>query len=1010
MTENLDEKKKNKKDKPKKDPKKKLSYKWQQKKKNIKKYLLRHKVLYVLLNILIFPFKLIYWLFNFILNFSNLILNILLIALIVGCIAGGFIAAKVLPMYQESAEQAYAKLSTLNENDFHMLSNTEIYDKNGKKIGEIDSGSYQYVEIENISEYVQYGYIAIEDRRFMQHCGVDLQSIARAGLSLIKNNGEITQGGSTITQQVIKNNLLTQEQTYSRKLTEVLLAPSIEKEFGKSKIMEFYCNSNYYGNQCYGIETASKFYFGVSAKDLTLAQAAMLCGVSNSPNNYNPVASMELAKERQKQVLDNMLKEEYITQEEYDTALNEKIKVIGIDETETSENYMVSYALYCATIQLMKDDGFEFQYTFENEEEQDAYKEKYYEQYGIKSAEIRAGGYKIYTSLDPKLQKKLQSSVTDTLASFTEKDKETKKYALQSAAVCIDNETQYVVAIVGGRTEEDQYNRAFLSSRQPGSTIKPLLDYAPAIDNGIINASSIFTDEKVYWDDYNTKSYSPNNSGGSFRGDVNIREALGRSLNTIAFQVFKKSGFDISMKYLEDMQFSTLSYADMSAPAISLGGFTNGLTVSDMCRGYATLGNDGQYSSRTCITKIEHEINGDVYEAPTLEDSNTQVYSADTAFIITDIMQGTFNESYGTAHSAYNSNQIYAGKTGTTNSNKDAWFCGLSAYYTTAVWVGYDTPREMSGMYGGTYPLKIWSTFMNDIHSDLEMKNFNMPSTIELRKVKDGELTEEDKEIKYSNNKRYYSQRPSVYDYYSQQNASRQEEWEKTYLLEKTKKAAENAVAEFEEYKINNVDDVLNFEENYNNTIAIIEQIPDEYEQVPYKTRAVNKYNSLNDSALNEWAKAIEEYEEDKAEQIAKQEQIDAEDATHNAQETLKANRIAKAQWYIDQINKRTYYTKLAKLLVSDGKKALDRVKGYTEYNKMKSDYEDAVEYVKQLPTAPEVPEIPEDAEDNTQINEEQYEEDITTENTQSTTESTTQTSTGENTTENPYSNLKVQN
>ena len=498
----------------------------------------KSRVFDIIWRIIAFPFLVIYCFLSFILRFSKIILNVLLLILIVCGITGGILYAKLLPMYEDASAQAYEKLSNLNENSFHMFSNTVIYDTNGKKIGEIDSGSYKYVKINKISHYIQNGYIATEDKKFMQHGGVDLQSIFRAGVSLVSHDGEIRQGGSTITQQVIKNNLLSQKQTFSRKMTEVLLAPALERKFNKADIMEFYCNSNYYGNRCYGVETASRFYFGCSAKDVTLAQAAMLCGISNSPNNYNPIASMKLAKEKQKQVLTHMLEQNYITEKEFDKAQKEEITIVGLDTKASSENYMVSYAIDCAAIQLMRQNDFPFHYTFKTQKEQKAYNKKYSAEYRKRSAEIRAGGYQLYTSLNPKLQKKLQDSVSKNLATFTEKDKKTKKYALQSAAMCIDNETQFVVAVVGGRTKNDQYNRAFLSKRQPGSTIKPLLDYAPAIDNGIINGSTVYRDEKVYWDDSNKESYSPSNSGGGYRGNVSVREALARSINTVAFQVF----------------------------------------------------------------------------------------------------------------------------------------------------------------------------------------------------------------------------------------------------------------------------------------------------------------------------------------------------------------------------------------------------------------------------------------------------------------------------------------
>ena len=948
----------------------------------MKSFIEEHKWAFWTARVVAFPFWLLYKVMTFIMNFSKVILNMCLIVLFVALIAGGIIYGKVSPMYEQASEEAYEKLSNLSADNFHMLSNTVIYDKDGKKIGEIDSGSYQYIGIKDISAYIQNGYIATEDKHFKAHSGIDLQSLTRAALSLWKNNGEIKQGGSTITQQVIKNNLLTQEQSYGRKLTEVLLAPSLEKKFNKAEIMEFYCNSNYYGNQCYGVETASQYYFGCSAKDVTLAQAAMLCGISNSPNKYNPIASMELATAKKEQVLENMLNEGYITEKEHKKALEEKIKVVGVDDTASSENYMVSYAIDCATLQVMADEGFQFQYTFQSADEQKNYKSKYSKAYSEKAAEIRAGGYQIYTSFDRSIQNKLQDAVTSNLSTFTEKNKKTNKYALQSAAMCIDNETQYVVAIVGGRTKKDQYNRAFLSVRQPGSTIKPLLDYGPAVDNNVIHGSTVINDSKVYWDDSDKKSYSPKNSGGGYRGRVTAREALARSLNTVAFQVFKKTGIETSLSYLEKLKFTSLSYADNSAPAISLGGFTNGVTINDMCRGYATLENNGQLSSRTCLVKIEHEMNGTIYEAPEKDESEAEVYSADTSYILKDMLQGTFAEGYGTGHSAYNDKQIYAGKTGTTSSNKDAWFCGFSAYYTTAVWIGYDTPREMSGMYGSTYPLKIWSSFMNNIHEDLEKKDFDIPSSLQLRKISGGNLTDSVKEISYDLKKRFYSQRPGGYDYYSTLNEERNSQWEVNYKLDAAKKAAEEAVAGFEEYQIDSVKKALGFEKEYNRVVAVIEEIPDEYEQANYKKRVARKYNSLNEQVMEQWQDAISEYQEEQQEKREKQQKVDAEDAMNKAKDTLKKNRIKKLQWYIDTLNGRSYYSNVTKLLIKDGKKALKRVKGYSEYDSMKAAWDAAVERATALPEAPETPEIGSGPSDKKEIDEGKYNEDNTAEPT----------------------------
>lgn len=888
-----------------------------------------------------------------ILKAIKIILNIILIGGLVAAVVGCILWAKFRPLYEEASKQAYEKLVHLDANNFHMLSNTVVYDKDDNKIGEINSGSYKYVKIANISEYLQEGYIATEDKRFYEHGGVDLQSMLRAAVSLVAHNGEITQGGSTITQQIIKNNLLSQEQSYSRKLTEVFLAPELEKKFNKAEIMEFYCNSNYYGNHCYGVENAAEFYFGVSAKDVTLAQAAMICGISNSPNNYNPINSMKLAKQKQRQVLDNMLSEGYITKKQYKKAKKEKIKLVADKDQSSSENYMVSYAVDCATLQLMKDNGFEFKYTFTDSKDEASYKQKYQKTYRKYAAEIRAGGYKLYTSFDQKIQKKLQKSVSSNLSVFSGKNKKTKKYLLQGAAMCIDNDSQYVVAVVGGRNKSDPYNRAFLSYRQPGSSIKPLLDYGPAVDNGIINGSSIFEDRKVYWDESNKKSYSPKNSGGGYRGRVSIREALGRSINTVAFEVFKKTGVETATSYLDALHFGSISYADTQVPAIALGGFTYGASVNDMCRGYATLENNGKLSSRTCIRKLTHETKGTVYNAPELEDSETEVYSADTSFIMKDIMQGTFNEGYGTGHKAFNSEQIYAGKTGTTSFNKDAWFCGFSAYYTTAVWIGYDTPKVMPGMYGGTYPLRIWSTFMNSVHKNKEKRNFELPKTTVLRHVSGGKLIGKNKEIEYDEEKNYYNQRPSGYDYYSTQNTGRKTNWKKNYELESTKRQAEQALSAFEKYKITNVKKAKNFQSEYDRVIGTISQVPDEYEQSTLKQRAVKKYNSLNSDVISKWKKAIDEEKAAEKARLSIQQKVDAENSRIKAQEYEKKKRITKAEWYISKLNSLKYYTKNVKKLIDAGGKAMKKISKYPVNDTMKAKWKAAVKRAKKLPNKP---------------------------------------------------------
>lgn len=270
----------------------------------------------------------------------------------------------------------------MEKGTFRSLANTKILDKDNQLIGEVDSGTYLYEDISSIPLTLQNAYIAAEDQNFKTHRGVDYKAILRAGVALVKNKGEITQGGSTITQQVIKNNLLSQEQSFVRKILEILIAPELEKEYSKQELMEFYCNSNYYGNGCYGVGSASRFYFGKDVSELTLAESAMMAGISNSPNNYNPVADFEKATKKKEQILKQMLEQQMITEEEYKLAKEQEIVVTQTSSSLVSaDNYMSSYAIHCATLELMELNGFEFDYLFETEEEETNYETSYSDVY-----------------------------------------------------------------------------------------------------------------------------------------------------------------------------------------------------------------------------------------------------------------------------------------------------------------------------------------------------------------------------------------------------------------------------------------------------------------------------------------------------------------------------------------------------------------------------------------------------------------------------------------------------
>ena len=583
------------------------------------------------------------------------LLAVMTTGFIVGAILCLLIYAKVKPDLDECRELAYDKLAQMERTDFSKLSDTAIYDRDGRQIGLINAGHYQYVGITGISMNIQNAYIAQEDRRFKSHTGVDWIATFRAGLALVKHRGQVTQGGSTITQQVIKNTYLTQEQTFTRKIVEILLAPELEKKYSKADIMEFYCNTNFYGHRCYGVEAASLYYFGKHAEDLAPEEAAVLIGISNSPSAYDPVSHPDASKNKRDDVLKSMNEVGYLSNEDYEKAVSSPLKIVQKETEGTDENYQSSYAIHCAALELMKMDGFEFQYTFDNKEDYTLYSERYTAAYSEQSDRIRAGGFQIYTSLDSGLQAVLQTQIDASLSGFTELQ-ENGKFALQGAGVIVDNKTNYVTAIVGGRGADDPFNRAYLSARQPGSTIKPLIDYGPAFDTGEYYPTRMVNDHK--WEK------GPSNSGRRYFGNVTVREALNRSLNTVAWQILEDIGIDFGLSYLGEMEFQKLSYVDNQVPSLSIGGFTNGVRVVDMAKGYSTLANGGVYNDRTCIVKILHEKESELTKDMT--PFAKQVYRSDSAFMLTDVLKGTFTSPYGTGRGLGLENDMpAAGKTGT---------------------------------------------------------------------------------------------------------------------------------------------------------------------------------------------------------------------------------------------------------------------------------------------------------------------------------------------------------
>lgn len=859
-------------------------------------------------------FGILGWLFH-------CILNLLTLGLICGSLAGLLIYVRVLPELNKCRSIAYDKLAQMQRTDFSMLSDTVIYDKDGKQIGLINAGHYQYVDISHISLNIQNAYIAQEDRRFKTHGGVDWIATFRAGLALIKHGGEVTQGGSTITQQVVKNTYLTQERTFTRKIVEILLAPEIEKKYSKADIMEFYCNTNFYGHQCYGVEAASRYYFGKHASELKPEEAAVLAGISNSPSAYDPVAHPDESLKKRNDVLKSMHETGILNDEDYKKASETPLKIVQQEAEGTDENYQSSYAIHCAALELMKADGFQFQYFFKDKEDYDSYMERYSQVYSEKSDSIRGGGYKIYTSLDSELQEKLQNQIDLSLEGFTELQ-DNGKFALQGAGVIVDNRSGYVTAIVGGRGSEDEYNRAYLSARQPGSTIKPLIDYGPAFDTGEYYPTRMVDDHK--WEG------GPSNSGEHYYGNVTVREALNRSLNTVAWQILDDIGVDTGLNYLGEMQFQKLTYVDNNVLSLSIGGFTNGVRVVDMAKGYSALANNGVYSDRTCIVKILHEHLGELTKD--LKPAAKQVYRDDSAFMLTDILKGTMLAPYGTGRGlALENDMPAAGKTGTTNSSKDTWFCGYTRYYTAAIWVGYDIPRNMPGIYGATYAGKIWKSIMDEIHQGLPVLDWQMPESVEYR----------------------LDENTGTEDYFSTTAQFRAEHSLHEKEQEKLTEALEADVSQFTTREIETVEDTYAVKEQYQSITSRLPLLDDGELRATLLEQVENRYDYFNE-IISGMSDTIALYEKQKAIDDARAQEaarINAEKQRIETEKLTNRNEFLQALTALEELE---YQQPDAQSLAEDAINKLPLVAGASDEEELSARLQAAITRISSLPTAEE--------------------------------------------------------
>lgn len=599
----------------------------------------------------------------------------------------------------------------------------------------MDAENRIWADLDEIPKNLQNATVAIEDKRFPHHKGVDWRGTARAITSTLTGRG--VQGGSTITQQLIKNITNDNQDTVKRKVTEIYRALELEKRYEKDEILEAYLNEVYFGESCYGVKTASLMYFGKDVSELDLAECACLIAITNNPSKYEPFMGewqRNNLRGRQTDVLDAMLDQGKITQAEYDSAYNEEVVFTNgytilnnytrehldageVEETEENvsnarNSYFTDAVIGDVAHALIDHYGL----TEKKTVNKDTGKETTTSAYSQAISMVYGNGYKIYTTQNYKYQDIAESVFEDVSnIPYTTADGE----QLQAAITVVDPYTGYVVAMVGGvgpKPGDRVWNWA-TEVRPCGSSIKPISTYAPALDDGTITGASTFDDYPVYV--INGSAY-PKNDNGRYQGLTTMRKALVSSLNTCAVRVNAAYGTGRSYDFMTNrLGFTTLTYTDSQQVGnMALGGLERGVTTEQMAAAYGAFVNEGIYTAPRTFIRVE-DANGKVILEN--EAKSNVAMKASTAAIMNDTLQAVISQ--GTGGSAYFSGMTMAGKTGTTNSLKDRYFVGYTPYYSAAVWTGYKSNVTVSS--GGTNPAAVmWKLVMSQIHKDLENKSF----------------------------------------------------------------------------------------------------------------------------------------------------------------------------------------------------------------------------------------------------------------------------------------------
>lgn len=651
----------------------------------------------------------------------KLFLKILLIIFLLLCVAGaGIVSAMMFGLFGNDFEITKEELIVGN-------SNTIVLDKDGNEIANLNTDeNRKTISLSEMSPYLPKAYIAIEDKRFYSHSGVDIKRTAGAILGAVTGNS--SYGGSSITQQLVKN--ITKDKARSglagvvRKMKEWSKAVQVERMISKDQILELYLNIIFVGgNELHGVELGSQYYFNKSAKDLSLAQCAFLAGINNSPNSYSPYDTSldqekagNLRKERTLTVLKEMKTQGMIENEdEYNAAVKEVEDGLKFEKGYSGTS---SYSYHTAETvkQVIK------QVMEEKNISEDLAKNYVY-----------GSGLTIYSTEDPKVQARVEEEFAKTKYQIKGREKnkngELKNDHTQAGMVIIDNQTNQVVAVGGslGEQKTTGWNRGTQLTRQTGSSMKPLADIVPGLQEKVITAATIYDDAITdFGGGYKPKDY--NNP----KGYINIRSCIRTSQNIPMVKVMMELTPKKSIEYLKKMGITTLDDTKDANPALSIGGLSKGISPLEMAGAYASIANDGVYTKPIFFTKVVDSSGNTVLTA---NQEKTRVISEQNAYLTRSIVSEP-TKSGGTATYCAIPGMETCAKTGSTDDYVDRWLCGFTPYYTAACWFGYDNDQEPLKVGKTVYSVdgrnpagQLWSSIMKDIHKGLANKNFNKPST-----------------------------------------------------------------------------------------------------------------------------------------------------------------------------------------------------------------------------------------------------------------------------------------